>query len=167
MKSKDTKCKMLKCKKVVFQFDTGITVNMLHAKYTKHINPYQGFLRMWNKSLVKPLRVYRRIIKNPKNTQRFLIFKNEDKCQPLLGLWTCEEISLAVTVEQGFKDVFDDKIGKLPGITSLELRPPYSVTTLMANRRMRTSIWPLKANINVCHWTRGEANTIAWSVGHH
>ncbi len=44
-KSKNVKCMiLLKKEKIVFQIDTGATVNMLPAKYLKHIKPFQGVL---------------------------------------------------------------------------------------------------------------------------
>ena len=107
--------------------------------------------------------VCRRIIKTLINNQNifveFQIFKDEDKFQPLLGLWACEKISLvivkdknfhctaAIMVEQKFNNVFNNKLDRLSGVTSLQLRSD-AVPVMIANRRMPISYWlQLKAEL--------------------
>lgn len=51
-----------------------------------------------------------------------------------------------IAVEQEFKDVFSDKLGRLPGVASLQLKPGV-IQAMMANRRVHVSIRPqLKQN---------------------
>lgn len=158
-KGRDAKCVMLlDAEEVVFQIDTGATVNMLPAKYATNIEPYQGVLAMWNKTLVKPMGVCRRLIENPKTQKiynvEFLIFDDKHRCQPLLGLRASEQMNLvkikqknfhrvaAVAVDEDFKEVFDDALGELPGTTTLRLKPD-AAPSVMPNRRIPVAARPL------------------------
>ena len=44
-------------------------------------------------------------------------------------------------MEEKFKDVFDDKLVKLLGVSSFQLEPD-AISSVMANRRLLISIWP-------------------------
>ena len=158
-KAKDVKCLMLLgTEEVVFQIDSGATVNMLPAKYATDIKPYHGMLVMWNKSLVKPLGMCRRLVENPKTGKiynvEFLVFKDEQRCQPILGLRASEQMKLvkirhknflgvaAVAVDEDFKEVFDDSLGELPGMTTLQLKPE-AIPRVMPNQRIPVAARPL------------------------
>ena len=48
---KDAKCLMLPNKQaIIFQINTGATINTLPAKFANEMKPYKGVLTMWNKS---------------------------------------------------------------------------------------------------------------------
>ena len=90
---KDAKCLMLLDKQeIIFQIDMGATIYTLTAKFANEIKPYKGVLTMWNKSLMKPLGICHKNVKNPKTRKiysvEFVIFKDEDDSQPLLCLRT-------------------------------------------------------------------------------
>ena len=96
---KDTKCLMLLDKQeIIFQINTGATIKALPAKFANEIKPYTGVLTMWNKSLMKLLGIFRKNVKNPKMRKtysvEFVVFKDEDDCQPLLDLRTSTQMGL-------------------------------------------------------------------------
>ena len=149
---KDAKCLMLLDKQeIIFQIDTGATINTLPAKFANEIKLYKGVLTMWNKSLMKPLGICRKNVKNPKTRKtysvEFVVFKDEDDCQPLLGQRTSTQIGLvevkqqnfhrvaAVNIEKNYREVFDGQIGKLPGVTTLQLKPD-AVPAVMPNEEL-------------------------------
>ena len=95
----DAKCLMLFVKQeIIFQIDTGATINTLPAKFANEIKPYKRVPTMWNKSLMKPFGICRKNVKTPKTRKiysvEFVIFKHEDDCQPLLGLRTSTQMGL-------------------------------------------------------------------------
>ena len=57
---------LLDKQEIIFQINTGATINILPAKFTDEIKSYKGILTMWNKSLIKPLGICKKNIKNPK-----------------------------------------------------------------------------------------------------
>ena len=77
---------------------------------------------MWNKSLMEPFGICRKNVKNPKTRKtysvRFVAFKDEDDCQPLLGLRTSTQMGLveikqvnfhrvaAVNIEKNYRSVW-------------------------------------------------------------
>merc|ERR1712083_479186 len=82
------------------------------------------------------------------------VFKDEHRCQPILGLRASEQMKLvkirhknfhgvaAVAVDDDFKEVFDDSLGELPGTTTLQLKPE-AVPSVMPNRRIPVAARPL------------------------
>lgn len=117
---------------------------MLPAKFARGIELYNGALLMWNKTLVRQLEVCRRTIKNHKKySVEFLVFTDEDHCQPLLGLCASEQMNLvkikknfhcvaAVVLDAEFEEVCDDKLGKLPGMITLKVKSG-AIPVVMAN----------------------------------
>ena len=81
----------------------------------------------------------------------FVVFKDKDDCQPLLGLRTSTQMGLveikqqnfhhvaAVNTEKNYREVFDGRLGKLPGVTTLQLKPD-AVPAVMPNRRMPVAV---------------------------
>ena len=133
---KDPKCLMLLDKQeIIFQIDTGATINTLPAKFANEIKPYMGVLTMWNKSLMKPLGICRKNVKNPKMRKtysvEFVVFKDEDDWQSLLGPRTSTQMGLveikqqnfhcvaAVSIEKNYREVFDGQLGKLLSVVAL------------------------------------------------
>ena len=87
------KCRMfVNGKQLVFQIDTGATVNMLPARYARDGVPYNGVLTMWNETIIIPLGKCRMLLINPQTDTshdvEFIVFKDNDDCQPILGLQT-------------------------------------------------------------------------------
>ena len=124
-------------KPVIFQIDCGSTVNLISESVIKdtEIKPTVKSLIMWNKSEIKPVGTCKLKLKNPKTGEKcwttFYVVKA--KLRPLLGKKICERMGL-ITVnynkfcvaavespdviqkaEDQYDDVFEDKIGTLPG----------------------------------------------------
>ena len=152
------KCRMLvNGKQLVFQIDTGATVNMLPARYARDVVPYNGVLTMWNKTMIKPLGKCRMLLSNPKTETshdvEFIVFKDNDDCQPILGLQTSEQMHLvkiqdnnfhrvaAVQDDSCFNSLFDDKLGEFPGVQHLTVNPEVC-PRIMASRRIPIAIRP-------------------------
>ena len=154
-RAREVKAKMLIGKKeVVFQVDTGATCNLLPQKHAKNIQPYYGTLMMWNSSSTQPLGKCRRVLKNPKTGKRydveFIVCK--DDCQPLLGLSVSTQMKLITVDEeqfhrvaaintQAFSEVFDEKLGTLPGTQKLRVKTE-ATPVVMANRRISVNMRP-------------------------
>ena len=161
---RDVKCKMLiDDQEVVFQLDTGSSVNMLPSSLVGNdeIKPYQKRLRMWNNSVWKPTGVCCKRVKNPRTNKKysveFVVFDNDSV--PLLSLETCERMNLITVnedefdhvalVREDFTDVFDvKKLGELPGTQHLtvddKVRP-----VVMPDRRIPVAMKPkLKAELD-------------------
>ena len=153
---KDAKCLMLLDKQeIIFQIDTGATINTLPSKFANEIKPYKGVLTMWNKSLMKSFGICCKNVKNPKTSKtysvEFIVFKDEDDCQPPLSLRTSTQMGLVkikqqnfhrvalVNIEKNYGEVFDGQLGKLPGVTTLQLKPD-AVPAVMPNRRIPVAV---------------------------
>ena len=68
--NKEVKSQMLiDGKRVLFQLDTGASVNTLPRELVGDatMKPYHGRLRMWNNDTLKPAGTCRKLITNPKN----------------------------------------------------------------------------------------------------
>ena len=152
------KCRMLvNGKQLVFQIDTGATVNMLPARYARDVVPYNGVLTMWNKTMIKPLGKCRMLLSNPKTETshdvEFIVFKDNDDCQPILGLQTSEQMHLvkiqdnnfhrvaAIQDNSCFNSLFDDKLGEFPGVQHLTVDSEVC-PKIMASRRIPIAIRP-------------------------
>ncbi len=160
------KCRMLVAgREVVFQVDTGATVNLLPAKYcTGKLEPYSGKMFMWDKSEFKPIGTTRVKMVNPKNGKKysvpFLVYNDARKCFPILGNTTSQHMGLvkvedenfemvaAITEQDSYKEVFDESLGQLPGLQALKVRPD-AQPTVMARRRVPIAVRPkLKEELN-------------------
>ena len=166
---KELRCKLIvENTTVVFQVDTGAMVNTHPAKYApQDREPYQGGLVMWNGTTVKPLGRCQATVVNPRNRRcykvSFVITGGGQR--PLLGLQTSQLLKL-VTIEENnmervlamsgsptsavdkFADIFEDKLGTLPGEIHLKVKPDTS-PVMMPNRRTPISIRPrLKAKLD-------------------
>ena len=100
---------------------------------------------------MKPLGICRKNVKNPKTCKtysvEFVVFRDEDDCQPLLGLQTSMQMGLveikqynfhrvaAVNIEKNYREVFDGQLRNLPGVTTQQLKPD-AVPAIMPNRRI-------------------------------
>ena len=153
------KCRMIvDSQEVVFQIDTGASVNLLPAKYcSRPLDRYDGKLMMWNNAECKPLGTIRMKVKNPRNGKKysvpFLVYDHKGSLH-ILGNTTSQQMGL-VTVEQenfesvanilnacsNYSEVFDGSLGQLPGYQSLTVRPN-AVPTIMAKRRIPIAIRP-------------------------
>jgi len=161
--SKDIKCKMLvDGQEVIFQIDTGASVNMLPKKFAHEIGlqPNHSILKMWDGTTFTPKNKCRKSLKNPRTKKKysveFVVF--EDDCQPLLGLKASQAMGLITVEEQQFervatvmKDahskVFRPGLGSLPGVQKLHVRSDMQ-PTIMANRRVPIAVRPkLKAEL--------------------
>ena len=140
MGSSQLKCAMLVAgKEVVFQVDTGASVNTLPEKYADHILPTTRTLLMWNNATLKPTGVCRLSLWNPKNRKKnsveFIVVK--DGHTPLLGLNAAAKMGLVQVVDDNvervaslqldlitekFPTMFDEKLGSLPGIVHLRVK---------------------------------------------
>lgn len=160
MKQKDIKCRMkLNKKMVVFQVDTGASINLLPVKYTTNYTSAPTKLRMWNNTELTSLGTYETTLRNPKTKEAhktvFTVVKED--LLPIIGLKTAQEFDLihvnndamdrcnAVDVKKSdpiaeFPEVFDDKIGTLSGLVSFKVNDTPPVT--MPARRIPLSLRP-------------------------
>ncbi|PIK35966.1 hypothetical protein BSL78_27203 [Apostichopus japonicus] len=134
-KSKDLKCKMeVNNQAVVFQIDTGATVNTVPEKYVGVTTGDLKTLTMWNGTQIKSKGTTRLVIKNPVNNKAYSVefVVTEDTLTPLLGLKAAQQMKLiqinsenmqrvmSVTDVGMFPSVFENKLGKLPGLATLK-----------------------------------------------
>ena len=152
---KYVKCKMLvEGQEVPFLIDSGATVNTLPARYaSKPLEPYTGMLKMWNQAEDKPLGTCRLKVKNPKNGMKynvpFIVFEgdrlpilsNRTSLQMKLIKFQLGNFDIAAVTSDLFTDVFDNKLGRLPGIQKLRLKEG-AQPMIMANRRVPISVRP-------------------------
>jgi hypothetical protein len=138
---------------VYFQVDCGASANILPYKYVEKekISPCDRTLVMWNGTKVKPLGTCVVRVVNLRNQKKydvkFLIVK--DYLTPLLGLKTTEEMRLLTIHKENFistvfckkteevdkhAEVFNDDLGRLPGIVHLEVDPNHKPDVLPARK---------------------------------
>ncbi|CAB4008143.1 Transposon Ty3-G Gag-Pol poly [Paramuricea clavata] len=138
---------------VHFQVDCGASTNILLYKYVEKekISPCDRTLVMWNGTKVKPLGTCVVRVVNLRNQKKydvkFLIVK--DDLTPLLGLKTTEEMRLLMIHKENFisavfckktdvvdkhAEVFNDDLGRLPGIVHLEVDPNHKPVVLPARK---------------------------------
>ena len=152
--SKDVKCRMITAgHEIVFQVDTGSSVNTLPAKYARNIEKTDKILSTWNGTRQVPCGVCRQNVKNPKNGKKYSVnfVVYEEDFTPLLGCRASQQMGLVdiknenfervqtLTEESLFKSVFDDKIGSLPGLHELKVNPEIK-SVVMPNRRIPISV---------------------------
>lgn len=152
---RELKCKMLVSnEEVIFQIDTGATCNVLPLKYAKDLEEYHGTLKMWNDTAVQPAGKCRRRIVNPKTGKKYNVkfIVCDDECQPLLSMSTSQKMGLIKIQEhefhrvarvstEEFSDVFDNKLGTLPGTQELRVSPD-AKPVVMASRRVSVNMRP-------------------------
>ena len=134
---------MVKGKPIVFQLDSGASVNILNEKHVmgKILEHSNKTLVMWNGADVKPLGVCRVKMINPKTGQKYavkFVIVKED-FHPLLGANAIQKMALITVNDEKFKmvakvsqvddfisqhsdsiinefkDVFKEELGRLPG----------------------------------------------------
>lgn len=136
---------MVKDQPIAFQIDTGASNNLIGKKWIgdTHITPSTSTLVMWNGSRMEPHGECILKLVNHKNRTKYkvkFIVVNED-LTPLLGLNACTQMGL-ITINQdkfkrvnsvhsvcptvAYKDVFEDKVGELPGVAHFEVDPSVS-----------------------------------------
>jgi hypothetical protein len=140
---------------VYFQVDCGASANIIPYKYVEKekISPCDRTLVMWNGTKVKPLGTCVVRVGNLRNQKKddvkFLIVK--DDLTPLLGLKTSLHVKFeAVAIhKENFistvfckktevvdkhAEVFNDDLGRLPGIVHLEVDPNHKPVVLPARK---------------------------------
>lgn len=155
-RGKQLKCKMMiQDEEVIFQIDTGATVNVLPQKYATDINPTTRTLQMWNDTTMQPIGTCRLPLKNPANNKKynvpFTVVK--DGHTPLIGLQAAEDMKLLKINDKNmdqvasitsdplapFDAVFNRTIGSLPGKTTLRVKEG-SIPSVMPTRRTPVAI---------------------------
>jgi hypothetical protein len=152
---------------VTFQIDCGAKVNTIPEKYIDQkelITPRPSTLQMWNKSTMKTHGKYRLKLQNPTNGKKYsidFVVVNDD-FTPLLGSKASQQINLItinennfsrvellasvnrpndIKPEEEFAQVFDGKLGCLPGEVHLETDKSIE-PTILPPRRLPHAIRP-------------------------
>ena len=129
---KEVKCLLsIGTQDIVFQVDTGATVNILPERFinSDNLEKTDKTLKMWNGAELVPLGTTRVKLHNPKNGKKysveFIVVK--DNYIPLIGLRAAEQMKLitvnsvnvervaAISVIDKYSDIFDGKLGTLEG----------------------------------------------------
>ena len=148
--SKDVKCKMqIGGRNVIFQIDTGASVNTLPIKYAKNIKQTTKVISTWNNAKQIPIGTCRRSVTNPKNQKKYsveFVVCNND-FTPLLSLKASQQMGLVeicddnfervyrTNIENSFDDVTSGKLGNFSGEQHLNVNdavPP----VIMPDRRV-------------------------------
>ena len=156
-KSRQLKCKLnVGNEVVVFQVDTGASVNILPEKYATNIIPTEKKLQMWNSSTTTPLGICKTDVTNPKNgkTHNVKFTVVTEQFTPLIGLKTATQMGLikvlsenvdrvanvkSQSVTDGYSSVFDKGLGCLPGVVKLKVKEN-TVPVVMPDRRIAISL---------------------------
>lgn len=160
-KVKHVKCVMnIEDEPVIFQIDTGASVNILPAKYVKTYQKTSTNLKVWNNKQYEPLGEQRVIIKNPKTRKKFnvnfIICHND--FVPILGLNASEQMSLIKVESNNFQrvnnvksdrsEVFNGSIGTFKGEHTLKIKEN-AKPIVMPNRKVPVSMRePLKEELD-------------------
>ena len=140
---------MVKGKPIVFQLDSGASVNILNQKHVmgKTLEHSNKTCVMWNGAEVKPLGECRVKMINPKIGQKYAVKFDivKEDFDPLLGTNAIQKMALITvnnekfkmvakvfqvdefisqhsdSIINEFKDVFKDELGRLPGEVHLEV----------------------------------------------
>ena len=156
----NVKCVMnIKNESVVFQIDTGSSVNILPQKYATKIRNTDTVLKTWNKNNYDPLGECRVILQNPRNSKKFNVnfIVCHDEFMPILGLKACEVMNLIAVKENNFERVHainmksnvfnDEKIGEIGSKLSLKLKEN-AQPIMMRDRKIPISLKePLKKEL--------------------
>ena len=158
---KDVKCRIMMPDKseVIFQVDTGSSVNVLPAKYhPSHLphNCVNKTLLAWNEGMTTALGTYRHNMRNPLNNKKYSIelVVVKEKYTPILGLKASQVMTFFfVTVNdnefeqvsslriEDFDEVFSETLGSLPGVHTLQVNKSVA-PVVMADRRIPISVRP-------------------------
>ena len=124
-------------KPVKFQVDTGATSNLLPVQYATEIRKAKHKLVMWNGTVQDPLGECDQMVHNPRTNQNHSIsfIVVAENLTPILGLKTSLQLGFVTVNDKSFRrvncvtasksssdliqefpDVFDEKLGSLPGI---------------------------------------------------
>ena len=137
-KDKEVKCELLVNKQpVTFQVDTGAMINTLPVRYATKIQPTTQTLRTWDDKKLVPIGVSRESVRNPRTSKKYSVefVVSDDSLTPLIGLRASTQMKLvtveydnmktvhSVAVEEEFRDVLSDDLGRLPGEHSLTVDP--------------------------------------------
>ena len=148
--SKVIKCKLLVDEKpVVFQVDSGATVNVIPSKMvSQEVVPTSKSLIQYGGSKISPKGVTRLVIRNPRNKKRYSIefVVVKENYSPIIGLRTAEQMKLisvnnenfdrvnALSVVEKHPEVFDGELGEFPGEVHLRVDPTVKPVILPARR---------------------------------
>ena len=153
---KDVKCLMLVGgEELVFQIDTGSSINALPVKYAKNVQKTNKILYNWNKSKSMPLGSCRRNIVNPKTNKKysieFVVF--EGNLTPLIGYKASEQMGFVevcennfervnkINVEDDYDDIMRGELGTLSGSQHLKVKDNVH-PVIMPSRRTPISLRP-------------------------
>ena len=109
--SNEVKCRLLVGQSktsVVFQVDTGATVNILPQQYADSIVSTTKKLKMWNETNLQPVGICTTTIVNPSNNKRYnteFVVVKEKNLLPLIGYKSAEHMNLLQINEHNFKRV--------------------------------------------------------------
>ena len=149
---------------VIFQVDTGSSVNVLPERYhppNLPLNPVKKTLFAWNEGKVTALGMYRHSLWNPLNNRKYsieLVIVKED-FTPILGLRASQALNFITIRDDEFervstlhlddhKEVLDTTLGTLPGIHTLQLDKTVK-PVVMPDCRILLSVRPkLKAELD-------------------
>ncbi len=140
---------------VIFQVDTGASVNLLPTNLAKDVVPTTKTLRMYNETEVKPIGTCHMSVKNPKTNKKysveFVVVTGDFR--PILGLSVAEQMNLitvnndylervtAVTKIDEFTEVFGDGIGTLEKTVHLPFDEKVTLV-IMPDKRVPIAIRP-------------------------
>ncbi|XP_014665126.1 PREDICTED: uncharacterized protein K02A2.6-like, partial [Priapulus caudatus] len=153
---KEIKCLMSIGKhKVVFQVDTGASVNILPARFAPSVTPTTKKLKIWNGNEYSPLGTCRTTVRNPKGGKKYSVEFTvvKEDLTPLLGLKTAEQMKLIVVNEEQVERVavvaitdrhaalFDETLGTFHGRSHLNVDNTV-IPVVMPARRVPLAIRP-------------------------
>ena len=142
---------------VIFQVDTGSTVNVLPARFHPSdlpLNPVKKTLHAWNEGKVTALGTYRHTLRNTLNRKKysidFVIVK--ENFTPILGLKASTALKfvtinddtfdrVASIKEDQYQEVFDRELGIIPGKHKLRVDPSIQ-PVVMPDRRVPIAVRP-------------------------
>ena len=152
-KTKEVKCLLqVENKEVAFQIDTGASINILPEEYLKRtsvITPTKHKLNMWNMTDVSPMGCYTTMVTNPKDEQKYEVefMVTKENFMPLIGLPTAikmklisineehiENVSSMLTVDDVYSELWNGKLGNLPGIVHLKTDPTVTPVVMPTKR---------------------------------
>ena len=142
---------------VIFQVDTGSTVNVLLACFHPSdltLNPVKKTLHAWNEGKVTALGTYRHTLRCPLNRKKysidFVIMK--ENYTPILGLKASTALQfvtinddtfnrVASIKEDQYQEVFDRELGIIPGRHKLRVDPSIQ-PVVMPDHRVPIAVRP-------------------------
>ena len=162
---KDVKCNMIiGGESVIFQIDTGATVNTLPVKYAKNLKQTNKVISTWNNFKQIPIGTCRRKVINPKTNISYSVEFEvyDDNFTPLLGCKASQQMglveicehnfervyTLTTNTEDKFKDVTQGNLGQFSGKQHLNVDESVQ-PVIMPDRRVPISLRPkLKAELD-------------------